>query len=384
MEKNIKLLIITHCFPANRDEMVGNFLYDFSKYFRKEGGSVTIFTPKMDSKYDYDYIKKSVDDIVLFSWKGGTKRLAEMDKKSINDLFKIISLFRSGNRELKSLLQERKFDYILSPWAIPNGYYASSVNKKLKIPYAIWALGSDINNYSKNPFLNILIKKGYKYCDYSFANSIGLCKTVLDKYKKFTDILTTNREIPSQNIEYREEEKIKLIFIGRLEKVKGADILIDAVHLSGKSSKINVTIFGDGSERETLEQKISSYGLSGSVSIEGFQNAQTVANKLKESDYLVISSRSEGMPVVFWEAMQTETPVISTNVGDIKHYCDLYNVGRTVEVDPKKLSDLISFIVEFRHLRKVLSKNCKKIAKLISIKSSAKKFYNFVEKRVQK
>ncbi|NJD85659.1 glycosyltransferase [Candidatus Erwinia dacicola] len=51
------------------------------------------------------------------------------------------------------------------------------------------------------------------------------------------------------------------IFVGRLTKVKGCDVLIDALcdrSVFIKDNNINIAIIGDGDERKKLQGKIES------------------------------------------------------------------------------------------------------------------------------
>jgi len=389
MSKKINLLIITHCFPANKDDLVGNFLYDFSKYLTEEKNIlVKIFTPKMSYNYDLKYINKSVDEIEMFDWKGGEKRLSELKFNKIDDIKQLISIFVDGKKSLNKYLEKNKIDFILAPWIIPNGYYISSLSKKFKIPFALWALGSDINVYSKKPLINKLVKKAIDNSTITLVNSLGLYNEIKTRYNKKSLILNTNRELPKPTTKYKsfnskerlENYKLKLIFIGRLEEVKGPLALIDAIHLS-KIEHFELTIIGEGSQTKDILNLCNNYNITSKVKLLGNLNSKEISNTLKVNDYLVISSKSEGMPVVFWEAMQTETPVISTDVGDIKYYCEKYNVGRVAKNNNlKDLADLISFVYNFKDLRSVLSKNTPNLSQIVNIKKSAEKFYEMMER----
>ncbi|MCK4979948.1 MAG: hypothetical protein KAS62_06105, partial [Candidatus Delongbacteria bacterium] len=140
-----KLLIVTHCFPADEKDLVGNFLYEFIKYLSEIGYETTLFSPQMDIRYDFDYQKKYAKKIKLFNWSGGDKRLAEFKISSFKDIRSLLSLFKNGKKQLDLLLKKEKFDFILAPWVIPSGYIVSKIAKKHKIPFGVWALGSDIN-----------------------------------------------------------------------------------------------------------------------------------------------------------------------------------------------------------------------------------------------
>ena len=375
-----KLLIVTHCFPSDKDDLVGNFLYEFIKYLSEINYEVTVFTPRMDIEYDIDYQKKYAESIELFNWSGGDKRLAEFKTSNVKDLISLFSLFRNGKKQLDQLLKKESFDFILAPWVIPSGYIVSKIAKKHKTPFGTWALGSDINVYGKKPFISGLIKKIIKKSDLVFTNNFQMQKRINEKYKVDPTILFTNRKLFKPNSSYEKTSRFRILFIGRLEYVKGPDILLEAL-LSSDIKDYSLKFIGDGSMRKELELFVRSNDLKNNVSFLGQQGQDVISNELIQADYLVISSRSEGMPVVFWEAMQMNTPVLSTNCGDIEYYCKKYNVGRVSDISAKALAELLNFAYNFKPLRETLSKNTEKLASLTDIKSSTEKFDKIITTR---
>ncbi|NOR45463.1 MAG: glycosyltransferase [Candidatus Delongbacteria bacterium] len=368
-----KILIVTHCFPSDEKDLVGNFLYEFIKYLSDIDYETTIFTPKMDIKYDSEYQKKYAKNIELFSWSGGDKRLAEFKTSNFKDLISLLSLFRNGKKQLSQLLKKESFDFILAPWVIPSGYLVSKIARKHKIPFGVWALGSDINVYGKKPFISGLIKRIIKKSDIVFTNNFQMQKMINEKYNVDPTILFTNRQLSKPNSSYKKSSQFKILFIGRLEYVKAPDILLEAL-LNSEIKDYSLKFIGDGSMKKELELFVNSNNLENKVSFLGQQGQDVIAEELIQADYLVISSRSEGMPVVFWEAMQMNTPVLSTNCGDIEYYCKKYNVGRVSEITVGSLGELLNFAYNFKPLRETLSKNTQKLANLTDIKSSTEKF----------
>jgi len=373
-----KLLVLTHCFPSNKDDLAGNFIYDFCQSLKEYDIDITIFTPKMEVEYNEDYVTKHIDNIIRFNWNGGSKRLAELKLSKLKDLLSLLSIFKDGTKELKRHLDKNSYDFILAPWLIPGGYYAYKVLNKYKIPYAVWGLGSDLNVYSKNRVIKRLLNKIVKKSSFPIVNSFGLYNRMVELFNKKPIILNTNRKLPEVEKVYKQDKNFRMVFVGRLEEVKGPELLINAVKLSGVKN-FRLDIIGDGSLKPKLENLTKMYGLSYSIRFWGLKDKNFIANKLRESDYLVISSYSEGMPVVFWEAMQMGTPVLSTDVGDIKYYCDRYNTGRVCSVNENDLAQLISFTSNFKVLRNVLSENTKKLSEYISIEKSAEKFFNIIK-----
>ena len=104
--------------------------------------------------------------------------------------------------------------------------------------------------------------------------------------------------------------------IGRLEPVKGLDVLLHAVAaLAAARSRLRCLVVGDGRERAALESRAAALGLAGRVHFAGFR--RDVPALLAECDLLCLPSRSEGLPYVVLEAMAAGRPVLATRVGSL-------------------------------------------------------------------
>ena len=99
--------------------------------------------------------------------------------------------------------------------------------------------------------------------------------------------------------------------VGRLEKVKGFDLLIEA----WVGIENNLVIVGSGNEKGNLLELIKSNSLEDRVSIIDEINFENLIEHYKNASILIISSRNEGGPRVALEALHLKIPVISTNVG---------------------------------------------------------------------
>ncbi len=101
-----------------------------------------------------------------------------------------------------------------------------------------------------------------------------------------------------------------VLSVGRLARVKGFDVLIEA-WTSVKDARLQIA--GDGPDREHLETLIKKHTLQDRVMLLGHRI--DIQDLLTQSDLMVISSRREGMPLVLAEALHAECPVVSTAVG---------------------------------------------------------------------
>jgi glycosyltransferase involved in cell wall biosynthesis len=102
-----------------------------------------------------------------------------------------------------------------------------------------------------------------------------------------------------------------VIAIGRLEKVKGFDLLIE----SWKNISSNLIIIGSGKEHSHLTQLIINLGIDDRIQIINEVSQKKLIEYYQQASMLVISSRNEGGPRVALEALYLKIPVISTDVG---------------------------------------------------------------------
>jgi glycosyltransferase involved in cell wall biosynthesis len=104
--------------------------------------------------------------------------------------------------------------------------------------------------------------------------------------------------------------------VGRMVPVKAHSILIDAfAQLSRKLPDAGLRIVGGGPLESALRKQTRKAGLDGRIRIENFN--PRIADVLRELDIFVMSSTSEGLPLVILEAMAAGLPVVSTRIGGV-------------------------------------------------------------------
>jgi len=103
-------------------------------------------------------------------------------------------------------------------------------------------------------------------------------------------------------------------WVGRLSREKGADVLVGALpRLSGVP--LTVSVVGTGAELVALQSRARDLGVDGRIRWHGA--VADAARVFTAFDVFVLSSRTEGTPVVLLEAMAAGVPIVASRVGGV-------------------------------------------------------------------
>jgi glycosyltransferase involved in cell wall biosynthesis len=111
------------------------------------------------------------------------------------------------------------------------------------------------------------------------------------------------------------EDATDICYVGEFRRIKGADLLIDAVaRLRADGLAVTLTLGGDGEETNALKAQIERLGLGGAVRFLGHVKPRFGFSKGR---LLVVPSRGDSMPYVVIEAGAAAVPMIAAGVGGI-------------------------------------------------------------------
>ena len=106
------------------------------------------------------------------------------------------------------------------------------------------------------------------------------------------------------------KDKGRIIFVGRFNHEKRVDRLVSAFSLIADQHPLwHVDIFGEGNEKNLIENKIHDCHLEGRVIIHNPTNA--IFDEYKRSEMLVLCSEHEARPLVLVEAMACGVPCVA-------------------------------------------------------------------------
>lgn len=122
------------------------------------------------------------------------------------------------------------------------------------------------------------------------------------------DALPSNKTSLTDNV---------IVSIGRMEKEKGFDDLIDIVSLLKKDiPSIKLYLMGDGSLKESLFMKVKDLKLTDNIIFTGFIPKDEMAQYLTKAKLYVMTSHTESFGLVLLEAMSYGIPCIAFDSAD--------------------------------------------------------------------
>jgi glycosyltransferase involved in cell wall biosynthesis len=128
-------------------------------------------------------------------------------------------------------------------------------------------------------------------------------------------------------------------WVGRLTPEKGCDIFLEALGLLDRSG-FHVSIVGSGPQRPELDAITRRLGLTSKLTWHG--EIASAGRLLEAFDLLVMSSRTEGTPMVLFEAIQAGAGVVVTSVGGIPDVVSTDEALLVAPESPQHLADAIS------------------------------------------
>lgn len=124
------------------------------------------------------------------------------------------------------------------------------------------------------------------------------------------------------------EDGFLLGWAGRLSKEKGPDVLVDAL-MRLTDLPVRASLLGSGPEQHALVAGARQRGLERHLRWHGMIPA--AARLFPAFDVFVLSSRTEGTPIVLFEAMAAGVPIVATRVGGVP---DVVSPAEAVLVAP--------------------------------------------------
>ncbi len=217
--------------------------------------------------------------------------------------------------------------------------YKYLLRYKLVITFA----GSDVHLAAKTNWAGLKVRLALRHADCVTAVSRDLC-AALTAFGAATPLHIPNGVDPEhlQNLAAAYSSPVDgdhLIYCGRLTPVKRVPFLIEAFNQClRRGCDRKLYIIGDGEESSRINALIASYGLENRIIALGALPHEQVLSAISRSRCLLLSSSSEGCPMVVLESFALGKPVIAPDVGGLK---DILTHGENGYLYPADRQDLL-------------------------------------------
>ena len=141
-----------------------------------------------------------------------------------------------------------------------------------------------------------------------------------------------NQSIARQRVGIHEKKII--LYVGRIEPLKGIDVLLEAAALLDGSDDIRVLIVGGSPENDAeldrLKALTTELGIESMVTFTGAIKQNKLPDYYSAADVFVLPSHSESFGLAALEAMACGAPVVVSRVGGLKTFIDNGETGYLV------------------------------------------------------
>ncbi len=344
-------------------------LYDISKRLVERGHRVTVFTTNafeadrvIQKKYDVlegidvRYLKN------LSNWLAWNQKIflpLELRNVLRNEMQNFDCAIFQGFRNYPNFLGYRqarktKIPYILLPYG--QLQRAKGTKKLIKQVFDL-SFGYDILNNASRLVAQNFHEKGE-------CLRLGVPEEKIDVIPLGID-MREFRDLPERGIlrsKMGAENGEVVLFLGRIHRYKGLDILLQALSALRKKYDFKFAIVGrDDGYLSSLNKLISSLGMNDITSFLGPLYGKDRLSAYVDADVFVLcSSIYEETPLAALEACAAGTPVIVTKQASIP-WLEEYEAGLMVDCNVKAVKDALGLLLENDDFRTKSGRNARRL-----------------------
>lgn len=256
-------------------------------------------------------------------------------------------------------------DALLCFQTINSGVIGALCKRAFRIPFVVWIRGQEEYRWDTGVEKRILVPLVLRSAGRVLVQSERIRDELQEAVGEFRGsvfreaVASKIRVVPTmvEPGEGSPRHDGAVLFVGRLVRVKGVELLIDAMRLlEGR----RLVIVGDGPERRSLER--AAVGLD--VTFEGMLPHDEVRRRLRDAAVLVQPSLAEGMPNTVLEAMAHGVPVVATAVAGLPEIVVDGRTGFLLERrDPGLLASRLRKVLSDRETWERMSEACRERAR---------------------
>jgi len=179
----------------------------------------------------------------------------------------------------------------------------------------------------------------------------------------------------------------KVLYVGRLDKDKNVDVLIDCIPGVLQKTNAHFVIVGDGSELDKFKKTVEKMGIGHAVSFLGWidNKSEDYLQVFESASVFVITSKIETQSIVTMEAMAAGLPVIGADAGALPELIKSNCNGHLFCPDNSEdLAKKINKVLSDSKLQKKMSAESLRLITSHEIKKSFYKINEIYDKVIKK
>ncbi len=299
-------------------------------------------------------------------------------------IFRKIVPLRELNRVLNGvgILLGNKIDLVMGIHFVMHCIYAYFLAKLFRKKYAFLLIESP-EKYQGNKFF-VKTLKGASFVGIRGSNSRKYLVNLGAPEEKFF-VAQNEFDLPKMDIS-KEKKTYDLIYMGNFVIEKDLPLWVDVVEkVKEKLPNIKTVMLGDGVLFEDIKGRIAEKRLGENIELVG--RKENVYDYVNKSKLNMMTSKTEGLPMVVVETMACGVPSIVPNVGDISDLVKNNKNGivvdsRNPEEFAKKIVELLSDNPAYIKMSKEAVKSIEEMATQTTHEVLVKTWEDVLEKHI--
>jgi teichuronic acid biosynthesis glycosyltransferase TuaC len=348
----MKILVISHMYPAKFNKVSGIFVHQQVKELINQGCTVKVISPVPRIPSHIKYLSKKWNNYSTIPFKVSLDGV-DVYHPRFWQLPRNILFAYSGERmfsgiknSIEKLYNDYKFDIIHAHVALPDGFAGILIKEQFKKPMVVTIHGADLQVTSnRNKACRKALSTVFKKADRIITVSTKL-KKILENNFGFSDkvtVISNGIEIDSvvtTNMNRLDSNSKIILSVSRLIESKGLDLNIKAIsRLITHYPNLKYIVIGSGPEMNHLRQLVHNLNLEKNVDFLGELPYEKVMYYMSQADIFSLPSWREGFGIVYLEAMANGKCVIACEGEGFTEVMENSNAGLLVK--PRDLESLI-------------------------------------------